>query len=288
MPSIWRKHHPVSEGRKARDDWQNSDQRHFGPQPGSERRFMRKLVAALACRNSGSRLYGKPLQNLDIENQVSILDNIISCLKEIPVIDEIVLGIADGVENDVFIDYANSQNIKHIRGDEEDVLSRLIQCGETSEATDLLRTTSESPFLYFDLVNVAWDQHQAQNNDATFLVNIIDGCGFEIISQAALKKSHQDGMGIHRSELCTLYIRENKSEFQIDYVDSPEKLKRKDIRLTVDYPEDLIVCRAVYNHFSSYAPKIPLLAVVDFIDENPELLNLTSQFCEDGYQTMYI
>ena len=40
----------------------------------------KKLVAAIACRNNGSRLYGKPLQNLDVSNQVTILDNIIGCL----------------------------------------------------------------------------------------------------------------------------------------------------------------------------------------------------------------
>ena len=29
----------------------------------------KKLVAALACRNQGTRLYGKPVQNLDIESR---------------------------------------------------------------------------------------------------------------------------------------------------------------------------------------------------------------------------
>ena len=42
----------------------------------------RKLVAALACRNQGSRLYGKPLQNLDVENGIRIIDNIIQVLKK--------------------------------------------------------------------------------------------------------------------------------------------------------------------------------------------------------------
>ena len=41
----------------------------------------KKLIAAIACRSSGKRLYGKPLQNLDIENDISILDFIISKLK---------------------------------------------------------------------------------------------------------------------------------------------------------------------------------------------------------------
>ena len=41
----------------------------------------RKLVAAIACRNTGSRLYGKPLQNLDIFNSYRIIDYIIDSIK---------------------------------------------------------------------------------------------------------------------------------------------------------------------------------------------------------------
>jgi hypothetical protein len=33
----------------------------------------RKLIAALAVRNQGSRLYGKPLQNLDVESGTTVL-----------------------------------------------------------------------------------------------------------------------------------------------------------------------------------------------------------------------
>ena len=40
----------------------------------------RKLVAAIACRNKGTRLYGKPLQNLDEKKGIRIIDNIISCI----------------------------------------------------------------------------------------------------------------------------------------------------------------------------------------------------------------
>ena len=57
----------------------------------------RKLVAALACRNSGSRLYGKPLQNLDVDAQICILDNIVESLRLSQCIDEIVLGVSEGI-----------------------------------------------------------------------------------------------------------------------------------------------------------------------------------------------
>jgi len=249
---------------------------------------MKKLVAALACRNQGSRLYGKPLQNLDIDNGITIIDNIIDCFHKIDSIDEIVLGIADGVENEVFVEYAKKNNILYIRGSEKDVLERLIKCGAITNATDILRTTSESPFPYFDFIDSAWKKHIKHGNDGTFLDNVIDGCGFEILTLEALKKSHTEGEDRHRSEFCTLFIRENKDRFKIEYIEPPVKLSRKDLRLTVDYPEDLVVCRAVYKHFKSFEPKIPLLDVVDFLDKNPQLLNLTSQFCEEGYKTMYL
>jgi|TARA_B100000678_G_C18197043_1_gene497875 spore coat polysaccharide biosynthesis protein SpsF len=249
---------------------------------------VRKLVAALACRINGSRLYGKPLQNLDIEKGISILDNIIGCLKQIQVIDSIVLGVANGVENDVFIEYAEANGVGYIRGDEDDVLDRLIQCGNFDSATDIFRSTSESPFPYFDLVDDAWLHHIDNMNDCTFLDDIIDGCGYEILSLNALKESHKKGEDRHRSELCTLYIRENKSQFNIEYISPPTQLIRKDIRLTVDFPEDLIVCRAVYDHFKEYAPNIPLLEVVNYLDSNPQLLRLTAPFCEEGYGAMYL
>ena len=249
---------------------------------------MRKLVVALACRNKGSRLYGKPLQNLDVENGITILDNIVACLQQVSAIDSIILGIAEGVENDTFVDYAIKNKLKYIRGDETDVLGRLIQCGEHVNATDIFRSTSESPFPFFDMIDQCWTQHVNHNNHATFLDEIIDGCGFEILSFDALKKSHRDGGDKHRSELCTLYIRENKDQFIIEYIDPPIQLKRKDIRLTVDYPEDLIVCRAVYKNFKHRAPNIPLLDVVNYLDDNTQLLKLTSPFCEEGYNTMYL
>ncbi len=70
---------------------------------------MKKLVAALACRNQGTRLYGKPIQNLDIENGTRIIDNVISCLQSISCIDEVVLGISEGLENKIFVDIAKEK-----------------------------------------------------------------------------------------------------------------------------------------------------------------------------------
>ena len=208
---------------------------------------MRKLIVALACRNQGSRLFGKPMQNLEIKSNYTVLDNIILLINQVEKVDEIVLGISEGDANKNFINYAKAKKIKYIIGDENDVLSRLIQCADLVDATDILRVTSESPFPYFQLFDSCWEKHIKNNNDATFLDEIIDGCGFEIIKTSALKTSHENGSLVHGSELCSLYIRENLEDFKVEFIYPDNNLIRKDLRLTVDNPEDLVVCREVYQ-----------------------------------------
>ena len=112
----------------------------------------RRLVAAIAVRNQGTRLYGKPIQALAVDSSVRILDNIIDCLNTIPCIDEVVLGISEGVENEVFRSIASDKGLRYVVGDSIDVLARLIQCGQLANATDIFRVTSESPFPYFESV----------------------------------------------------------------------------------------------------------------------------------------
>ena len=105
---------------------------------------------------------------------------------------------------------------------------------------------------------------------------------------SALKKSHELGNKKHRSELCTLFIRENLNKFKVRKIKAPKHLCRKDLRLTVDNPEDLVICREVYNQFIDMAPKINLEEVIKFLDNNPELKKLTLPYTIDGYNLSLI
>lgn len=248
----------------------------------------RKLIAALACRNQGSRLYGKPLQNLDIDLGLTILGYMVKWLRTMPQVDDIVLGISEGNANLGFIDFAKENKLQYIIGDAHDVLMRLIQCGQQAGATDILRLTTESPFTYIEAIPEAWRKHVDEDFDCTFLDNLPDGSGFELHQLKTLMYAHAEGQKKHRSELCSLYIRENKDSFKIQYVDIPAPIRRMDIRLTVDYPEDLVFCRRIYQEFKSLAPRIPLEKIIQFIDDNPELKKLVDPFVAEGLKTMHL
>ena len=238
----------------------------------------RRLVAALACRVGGRRLYGKPLQNLDPPAGLMILDQITVILKSHRVIDEIVLGISQGDENKPFVDVALKWGLKYVWGDPIDVLWRLSECGRLVGATDIFRVTTECPFIETRVLEDAWARHVAHENDVTTTDGMPEGTHFEIYRLSALETSHAKGGPDERSERCSLYIRRHLSEFRVEVLEVPDSWKRMDLRLTVDYPEGLVVCRHVYEALKAKAPRIPLDDIIAFLDSRPDLKALVAPF----------
>jgi len=236
----------------------------------------RKLVAALACRNNGTRLYGKPMQRLDKHR--TILEQIISSIKLLPVIDEIVLGISEGSDNAIFVEVAQHHRISYIHGDPKDVLMRLVQCGRLSGATDIFRVTTECPWFVHELVKPLWDLHLAEGNDITVCDQYPEGLNFEIYTIESLERSHAKGSAIDRSEFCSTYPRKHPKEFKIRVELPPPSLRRLDQRVTVDNPEDLILCRAIAEHFTNDLPLLSAGKIIAFIDSRPDLQALVQPY----------
>ncbi len=237
---------------------------------------MRKLIAALACRNTSNRLFGKPMQNLD--SKKTILDQLINSIQEHRIVKKICLGIAEGSSNYSYKDYALKKKLNYIFGDEVDVLSRLIKCGEKVKATDVLRITTENPFVYLDNIEIAWKIHQQNNNDLTATDGGPLGTHFEIFKLKTLKKSHKNGSKKHRSEHCDAYVMDNLNKFKVQIIELPKDLLRPEYRLTVDNPEDLILCKKIYNKLKKYSPNIPLKKIINFLDKNPQIAKVNIQY----------
>lgn len=237
----------------------------------------RKLVAALACRVQGERLYGKPVQNL--AQGKTILDQILDTVARLPGIETAVLGIAEGIENQVFVKIARERNLPYVFGDETDVLSRLIACARLTQATDVFRVTTECPFLWHEPFERAWAVHQ-RGHHVTVTDGLPEGTHLEIYELPALEISWEQGNARHRSEGCSRYIREHREDFAVEVILPGPDCARPDLRLTVDHPEDLALCRRVYQAFRDQAPLIPLAEIVRFLDAQPELKRLVEPWVD--------
>ena len=71
-------------------------------------------------------------------------------------------------------------------------------------------------------------------------------------------------------------------------INIPKKLQRKDLRITVDNPEDLILVRYIYNKFKLEAPFIPVSKIIRYLDRNPDKKKLVEKYISDGLKIMYL
>lgn len=234
----------------------------------------KKLVAILACRNNGSRLYAKPLQNLN--KDINIINYILMTISQVPIISETILAVSNKKDNYIYKEIAKKNKIKYYFGSDQDVLGRLVKGIKKTKATDIFRVTTESPFIHHEYISKVWNMHKKNDLDLSIFSNNVDGMGFEIFKSDALRKSHKKGNNRHKSELCDLYIRENLKKFKVKYFKTNKSLKN--YRLTVDNPEDLILCKKVFNNLFKKNKIISSRKILNFLKKNKNEVKLTKKY----------
>ncbi len=232
-----------------------------------------KVAAVIACRVDSSRLYAKPLQQV---GKYRILELLLNQIKKSTLINEIVLAISENPGNEAFVNFAKEHKLKFIRGNDKDVLKRLIDGAKYVNADVVFRITSENPFIYWEKIDLLIKKHVENNFDISYIHNVPLGVGYEIINLKALEISHKFGSRRHRSELCSLYIKEHKDSFKIHRLEIEKALQRPEIRLTVDSPQDLWVARVIQKSIGKGGDPIPLRRIISFLDKNPNISRINS------------
>lgn len=231
-----------------------------------------KVVAALACRVQSRRLYAKPLQFIDIDQEISILEYLVSSLKAVRQINEIVLAVSEGEENTPFYRLAEKMGIRYIVGSQQDVQLRMIKAADLAGGDIIFRVTTECPFIYMDNLSDVLKAHIENKAALTVIEGLPEGSYYELIDVAKLKQSHRECGPEYRTEFCTLYMFRNPDKFFLQRLTVPDSaLKRPDIRLTVDYPEDLIVVREVYKALYKKGSFINVADIIQLLDSKPSL-----------------
>lgn len=237
----------------------------------------RRLVAALPCRCNSTRLWGKPLQPL--APGLAIAHHLARTLERFDFVAEVRLAIAREAGEEALVNLAKRAGLRYLLGSEEDVLGRVIATAREADATDVLRKTSEDPFLHASMLEPAWRRHLEHGNDVTTLDLVPEGTAFEIFTLAALERCHELGGEADREHIAN-YARFHQSEFAIEILHPEPACRRPDLRLTVDNPEDLILCRAVFEGLGGRERTIPLAEIVHFLDDRPELKDLVHPFVD--------
>lgn len=233
------------------------------------------VLIAVSARMRSERCPGKAVAPLAGK---PLLTHLLERLCSLGGTEPVVLATSVAPENDVLVELAEGLGIRTFRGDENDVLGRHLALAETFGAEHLVRVTGDNPLTDVPLIETLVAAHLEADADYSYVPGdaLLMGILSEVISRRALLTSHQDGDDRHRSELVTLYIKENLEAFKVLRADLPKELYRPEYRLTVDEPDDLVLMENIFDKLYRSGAVLQTIDAIRLLDEEPELAEINA------------
>lgn len=232
-----------------------------------------KTIAIVQARIGSTRLPGKILKKI---GDKIVLDYVLERLKLCKYLDEIVLATTTSEKDDILEAYAKNKGIRYFRGSEEDVLSRYYLAAKHYNADIIVRITSDCPLIDPEIVDAVVKKHI--ENKADYTANVVTrtfprGLDTEVFNFSILEDTYKNAIAKDQREHVTTYMLMNvNKKYKICSIEAKGKLRRPDIRITLDTEEDFELLKRILLHFKNFNFKSE--DVITFLDQNPNLLEI--------------
>jgi spore coat polysaccharide biosynthesis protein SpsF len=229
----------------------------------------------VSARMASSRCPGKALAPLAGR---PLLEVLLERMADVRGVDGVVLATSVKAENDPLVALAERAGFRALRGPEDDVLRRHLDCARALGADHVVRVTGDNPLTDVETTESLVALHLRAGADYTYVPGdaLLMGILSEVVSTRALEISWERGDGRHRSELVTLYIKEHPGEFAIATGALPEGLYRPEYRLTVDEPEDVRLLQEIFSRLAPSGGKVTTREAIALLDRAPELARINA------------
>ena len=248
---------------------------------------MKKFGFIIQARLGSTRLPGK--MKMSFYNEKSIPEIIINKIRNKFTNIDIVLATSDNPKDEYFETLAKKLKVKIFRGSENDVLQRFIDTADFFQIEGIVRVCADNPFLDLNQLEVLIKEID-ESEYISFCVNgqpsIKTHFGFwaEYTTLATLKKVQNNTDDIFFREHVTNYIYSNSEKFRLKFLKPIDIVNgRKDIRTTIDTEDDFKNLAFIYKQLvERYTDNFGIKEIIDFLDENPKMLNLMSKQIEQN------
>lgn len=241
------------------------------------------IVAIIEARMNSSRLPGKVLMKAA---GIPMLKHLVDRLKKVKLIDEIVIATTTNPKDIEIINFSKKKKIKFYKGSEEDVMSRVIEAAEKVNADLIVEITGDCPIVDTSLVSQMINIFLNNNVDYVNNVDIRsypDGMDVQVFKLETLKRSSVLTNNQKDREHVTLHIRKNPQLFSRINVVAPDELFWPKLGLTLDEYEDFILLKKIIeNFFAKKKENFSCRDVLDFLNENEELLKINKKVKRKG------
>ncbi|MFC2163337.1 cytidylyltransferase domain-containing protein [Candidatus Altiarchaeota archaeon] len=226
---------------------------------------MMKTGVTITIRLKSQRLPRKVI--LPISGR-PMVEHLIERLKTARLPDTIVLCTSTNPQDDELIPYAERTGISYFRGDEDDVLKRLLDAALRDGLDFIVSTTGDNPLTDPGYIDKTIERYKETDADYIYCPDLPFGTFSYGIKVDALRKVV--GMKKERdTEIWGHYFKDS-GQFHVEKLEPEECLRRPDIRLTVDEPVDYDLMKKIVFYYL-----LPgLKQVIGLLDEDPSLAEM--------------
>lgn len=232
-----------------------------------------KIAAIIAVRMGSKRLPKKAIANIE---GYSAIERVVNNLYPSKYIDDFIIATTTSKENDPIEDIAVRNGISIFRGDEINVVKRYIDAAERFNVSIIVRVTGDCPLVSYEIADHLITNHLEKGAEFTAmdLEGPPVGTLSEIIELSALKKLGHQNIDLSYSEYMSFYFKNNPTFFSNNIVSCPDEFISPELRLTLDYQEDLDLFRHLFKKLNAGKEAIPLTKTISYLKNHPEIAKI--------------
>lgn len=211
---------------------------------------------------------------------IPMIEHILLSLTHSRTITDTVVATTTNEADDILVDLLESRGYKYFRGDEDDVLLRYLDALKAHPAEYVVRITADNPLTDPEIVDsvvtlAMSDKYEYTSNHLQKTYPL--GYVVEVISERALVKTERLAQSMADREHVTLYLYNNRAEFNVGNLAAPAELRHPDWRLTVDTKEDFLLMEKIFKQLYRKNAFIKYSDVAKLLLSRPDLLAINAK-----------
>ena len=239
--------------------------------------FMNTVI--IQARMGSTRLPGKIMKDLAGHE---VLWHVVTRASKATRADRVIVATTRNPEDDRVEAWCKKHNVLFWRGSSEDVLERYYEAAKHFGADHVVRVTSDCPLIDPAIIDRCIDALEKGGYD--YISNVVPGertfprgLDVEAFSFTALERAQKNATETYEREHVTPHLWENKKgEFSIGPIIMASAGYAGTHRLTVDYPEDFLLMKTIYEKFYTPEAIVDIRLVIKFLDANPDIARMNA------------
>ena len=228
-----------------------------------------KIICIVQARMGSQRLPGKVL--MKGANRKPLILNLFERIKKSKYLNKIIIATTNLKKDLKIVQICKKNNIEFFRGSHLNVLDRYYKCALEYKADTILRITADCPLLDYKFIDNFIHKY-LKKKDFDYLSNtfpirsVPKGYDLEIFNLRSLEISAKNAKTKYDKEHVTSYIKKNHKKFNILKIDFKNSFKN--YRLTLDYIEDYILIKKIFDALYGKNKYFGIKDVIKYIQKN--------------------